>query len=373
MTLLRGSFQTRIDAAGDGPRWNLLFPRGEWHGENLRSIGGSIVLDDALFAEVVSNWEAAGRPPLPIRKTHLHLEPDVEPLERLELEAAYGLLTDLRVTASGLEVLADWNDLGRAEVRSGKWNFWSPEWTPAHTDRRTGETRGWWLQGTALTNDPFFNSMPRVAASTDAGPTHNPVVKGNTMKPELLARLRAALKCAAECNDEDLVAAAEAFGKPVEPDGDEAEKMAAAVTAAVSPMQLQLTAASKQIEALTAKAAAAEAAVLERDVESLLTSAKHEGKAVEPLREFVLSAAKRDGIESAKKLVAALPATVPLKEAGISGEKPTDDATVLAASVKEYGEKLSAYATAKGMPVASAAHLFNRENPELAKRAFTKI
>lgn len=359
--LLRCSFQTRLDATGDGPKWNLLFPRGEWHGANLEPIGGSIVLDDALFADMVGNWKAAGRPPLPIRKTHLHLEPDVEPVDRLELEAAYGLLTDLRVTAEGLEALTEWNELGRADVKSGKYNFWSPEWAPSHTDRRTGEARGWWLQGTALTNDPFFHTMPRVAASHVVPP-----LKGKTMNPELLKRLKAALKMPEECSDEDLVASCE---KAMAATVSASVATTEAITAAVSPLQASLTAARAEVEALKAEAAKATAAVLDRDVEALMLSAKGEGKAVEPLRTFIVSAAKRDGLDAAKALVAALPATVPLKETGVSGdEKSAPEA--LKAAVAEYGEKLSAFAKERNMSVASAAHLFHRAEPELAKRAF---
>lgn len=371
--LLRGSFQTSVDASGDGPKWNVLFPRGTWHGENLRSIGGSLTIDDDFLGEVVANWNAAGRPPLPIRKTHQHLDPDVKPLERLELEAAYGLLTDLRVTVAGLEVLADWNDAGRAEVKSGAFNFWSPEWTPTHVDRRTGERRGWWLQGTALTNDPFFNSMPRVAASVAAAPTHQPN-KEHTMKPELLKRLKAALKMPEDTSDEDLVASCEkATASYVAASAATAEletKLTASLTAAVTPLQAQLKAATEKVIVLEAEANSAKAALLDRDVDALMTSAKLEGKAVEPMREFVVSAAKRDGIEAAKKLVAALPVTVPLKELGLKGdgEKPTADA--LQASIKEYTTKLDAYAKANNLTTHQAARTFNRDNAELVKRAF---
>lgn len=370
MTLLRGSFQTRLDAAGDGPKWNLLFPRGEWHGANLAPIGGSITIDDAMLKEMVANWEAAGRPPLPIRKTHQHLDPGAAPLERLELEAAYGLLTDLRVTAAGLEVLADWNEAGRAEVRAGKWNFWSPEWTPTHTDRRTGEQRGWWVQGTALTNDPFFNTMPRVAASATQPPTHQPTLKGHTMPPELMKRLKAALKCAESATDEEVCAAAEMFGKPTEVEIELEKKLEASLTAAVSPLQASLKAAEEKVAALQAEATAAKAALQERDVEALMAAAKAEGKAVEPLREFIVASAKRDGIDSAKRLVAAVPSTVPMKEMGSAGKEATPEATIAAAS-KEYHDGLDAFAKEKGLTIAAAAHLFNRANPELAKRAFT--
>jgi phage I-like protein len=360
MNTLRGSFGTRIDG-GEGKVWNLLFPKGEWHGANLKPIGGSIVIDDAMLSEMVANWRDAGRPPLPIRKTHLHLE--VEPSAELpELEAAYGLLEDFRVTAQGLEALTSWSDEGRDEVRSGRWNFWSPEWQPKHVDRRTGEVKGWWLSGTALTNSPFFNSMPRVAASVVAAPTHQPHTKGNTMNPELKKRLKMALKCAEECSDEELVASCEKMSASLSASDVTTEKLTAAVKLAVDPLELKLKASEEE----TAKL---KASLVSRDVEALLSDAKLAGKPVESMREFVTAAAQRDGLDAAKKLVAALPVVISTKEQGISGKE--DGGEKLQAAQSEYFEKLEAFTKANGLTTAAATRLFNRDNAELAKRAFT--
>lgn len=359
---LRGSFGTRVES-GEGKVWNLLFPKGEWHGENLRPIGGSIVIDDAMLEDMVSNWREAGRPPLPIRKTHLHLE--VEPSAELtELEAAYGLLEDFRITAEGLEALTSWSDEGRAEVRSGRWNFWSPEWQPKHVDRRTGDVKGWWLSGTALTNSPFFNSMPRVAASVVVASTHSPVTKEKSMNPELKKRLKMALKCAEDCSDEEMVMSAEKMVAPSTAPLQETptESITAAVRMAVTPLELKLKASEEE----TAKL---KASLVSRDVEALISDAKLAGKPVEPMREFVTAAAMRDGIDAAKKLVAALPVVISTKEQGLSGKD--ENAESLQASQAEYFEKLEAFAKANNLATAAATRLFNRDNAALAKRAFS--
>jgi hypothetical protein len=363
---LCGSFGTRVGAA-DGKVWNLLFPKGEWHGANLAPIGGSIVIDDAMLSEMVANWRGAGSPKLPIRRTHLHLDDAVPLAEKPELEAAYGLLEDFRVTADGLEALTDWNEAGRGEVRSGRFNFWSPEWQPKHVDRRTGDVKGWWLSGTALTNDPFFNSMPRVAASSSVAPTSSPQPKEAPMTPELKKRLKMALKCAEECSDEEMVASCEKMTAAIAASVTETASLTAAVKSAVEPMQAQLVAA--QAEAATLKAS-----LVERDTTRLIDDAKLAGKPVESMRAFIVAAAKRDMAE-ATALVAALPVSMSTAEKGISGTpapesvEPVSDGTLTASAV-EYFTKLEAFAAAEKLTTVQATRLFNRDNADLAKRAF---
>jgi phage I-like protein len=362
--LLRAAFANRLEADA-APKWNLLLPKGEWFGENFKALGGSIAIDDAMLAEIVGNWRDAGRPPLPVRKTHLHLDDATPALDRAELDASFGLIEDLRITTSGLEALTRWTDEGRALVAGGRWNFWSAEWQPKHRDRSTGEVKGWWLSGSALTNSPFFNSMPRVAASEVAVSTQPPTPKEKRMLPELKKRLAMALKCAEDCTDEELVASCEkTMGAAVSASAIE-EKLTASINAAVSPLQAQLKASLEQVETLKTDAEKAKTALLERDVEALMVSAKSEGKAVEPLREFVVSAAKREGIEAAKKLVAALPVTVALKATGIDGDNKPLSASDAATKL----EAIRAANVAAGMTGVIAMESAMRSNPELARAA----
>ena len=362
--MLSAAFANRLEADA-APKWNLLLPKGEWFGENFKALGGSITIDDAMLTEIVGNWSAAGRPPLPVRKTHLHLDDATPALDRAELDASFGLIEDLRITTSGLEALTRWTDEGRALVAGGRWNFWSAEWQPKHRDRSTGEVKGWWLSGSALTNSPFFNSMPRVAASEVAAPTQPTPTKEKRMLPELKKRLAMALKCAEDCTDEELVASCEkTMGAAVSASAVE-EKLTASINAAVSPLQAQLKASLEQVETLKTDAEKAKTALLERDVEALMVSAKSEGKAVEPLREFVVSAAKREGIEAAKKLVAALPVTVALRATGIDG----DSKPLSASDAKSKLEAIYAANVVAGMSGVVAMETAFRTNPELARAA----
>jgi phage I-like protein len=360
---LRGGALRLTAAMAVSSKWNLVFPRGEWHGPNLASIGGSIVIDDAMLREVVANWQAAGKPPLPVRKTHAHLD-EADPVKRLELEKAVGLLADMRVTAQGLEVLTEWNDAGVAAVQSGEWNFWSPEWAPQHTDRRTGDTRGWWLSGVALTNDPFFHTMPAVAAST-AIPPGSPTGKPNKGQSMNYAKIAAALGMPEDSTEEAILAEC---SKMKASSGAMQASLTAAVQKAVQPVELQLKAATERIATIEAEKAKAAEALFERDVHDVIESAKREGYACEPMRASIALVAKASGLDEAKKLARSA-SKLAASTTGTGGATPVD---VLKASVTEYNRLVDEQVKA-GMSAAAAAKSVISTNPELAAKAFSSL
>lgn len=363
--MLRGGFVTVRAAAVESKQWNLIFPRGEWHGANLEPIGGSITIDDAMLAEMVANWEAAGKPPLPVRWTHSHLD-EVDPVKRLELEQAAGLLTDMRITSQGLEVLTEWNPDGAADVRAGKWNFWSPEWQPKHVDRRTGEMRGWWLSGVALTNDPFFHSMPAVAASTT--PTIPPApgsptgtnTKGKQMN---YAKIAAALGMPEDSTEEAIIAKCGEMKAAMSP-----SQMQASLTAALKPVQEQLKETTEKLAVLEADKAKAVAALFERDVNDVIEKAKAEGYACEPMRAAVVLVAKASGLEEAAKLARSA-AKLATTTTGTNQGNTTD----VTASAKEYGLALDKFAKERSLTGSAAVKAFHREFPAMAKVASAPI
>ena len=55
-----------------------------------------------------------------------------------------------------------------AAIKADEKRYLSPTWSMSHANRRTGAKGGPWLYGAALLNDPFYDSMPRVAASDTA-------------------------------------------------------------------------------------------------------------------------------------------------------------------------------------------------------------
>lgn len=364
--VLRAQFSNALAGAA---KWNVLFPRGTWHGANLAPVGGSIDLDSGILEEMVANWTAAGRPKLPVRVTHRHLDDDVPAKDRPALEKAVGWLTDLRVTAHGLEALTEWTPAGKAAVEGGEFAFWSPEWQPRHRDRRTGDVKGWWLSGTALTNDPFFNEMPPVAASTSSvestEPTHT---KEQHMTKEQLEALRASLGLAADATVEQILKASAERGAEIATLKAEATKLKAStpaaevITAAVAPIKAQ-------VDTLTAELAKRDAALLERDVNDAVAKAKRgDGKMgrtiTEKLVAHAMRVAKSDGLAAAVDFLEAIPATVPVQAIGVD----TKDEGALSASAAN--EKLTIIANeleSKGVKAPMEVALAS--NPELARIA----
>jgi phage I-like protein len=362
--ILRAAFST---AFGNAEVWNLLMPRGEYHGANLSPIGGSIVIDDALLSEMVANWKDAGSPPLPIRKTHRHLDDDVPAVDRPELEKAFGFLTDFRVTAQGLEAKTEWNPAGKATVDAKEFAFWSPEWQPKHRDRRTGDVKGWWLSGTALTNDPFFQEMPPVAASAvDASTEPTRLKEQNNMKPELKKRLFAALKLSETCTDEELTAACEAACHAT------ASVISAdTITAAVAPVKAQLETLTATLAKKDEQLSNLTASLLERDVNQAIAEGLRgdgkTGRALEPLRPFILATAKSAGLEEAKKLIAAVPLSVPMQSSSQPGT--ADGPLTKEAAQKKLNARAEELRAAK---VADPMFAAMREMPEVALVASTQ-
>lgn len=359
MLMLFAQFSTRFAAS---EVWNRVFPKGEWHGANLAPIGGSITIDEALLAEMVANWRSAGSPPLPIYKTHLHLQDDLKPLERVELEKAYGYLTDFRVTAEGLEARTEWTAAGKATVDAGEFAFWSPEWQPKHKDRRTGETKGWWLSAVALCSDPFFNSMPPVAASqkpTDTTPTK----EQHMFTKEQLEALRASLGLKADASAEEILAAATKKGTD-----ESAATITAAVKAHVEPLSAQLKAAQEETAKLSA-------ALLERDVDALVVKAKAgDGKQGRAIPDTVVALAKKlaksEGLKAATDLLEAIPLSVPMVAAGLTPPPGTGN-TLTAAAATAQLDALVAKEMEKGLSFRDAHRTVNRANKALADVAYS--
>lgn len=363
--VLRGSFTQLKAAAVESKAWNLLMPRGTWHGANFKQLGGSITIDDALLNALVANWREAGRPPLPVRKTHGHLETD-DPVALLELQKSYGLLTDFRVTDAGLEALTEWTPAGAELVKAGEWNFWSPEWAPRFQDRRTGEVKEWWLSGTALTNSPFFNEMPPVAAAVN--PTDPPATQEQCpMNEEQLKQLRASLGLAADASVEVVLSAAAKVGAEVKTLKASVEKqptLTAAVQEAVADATKPLV---EQLETLKAEKAKADEALFVKSVDDVIEAAKREGYACEPMRASIVLVAKASGLDEAKKLARAA-AKLGATTTGTGGGAGAAD--TVKASVAEYN-RLVDERIKGGQTAAAAARLVNSSHPELAAKAFS--
>ena len=413
---LRGSFGARAARENnDGEKWSVIFPRGTWYGANLAPIGGSITLTDSLFAEMIANWKAEGAPALPV---YFHHPPPIEevPVEkRKEVFAAAGHMEDFRITERGLEARTAWSAEGQKALDEDKYRFVSPEWQPRHVSRRDGQKRGWLVTAAALTDTPFFNEMPRVAASTgeaergvDAArkwlkaaivlhekhmsgraPTTGP--EGEKSQQQMMDQMMSALAaldsmprvaaaalttekhmdkkriCAAlglkdDCGDEEVMAALEAKCKATAP--VDAEKLTAAVKL-TGDLESKLKAANEEVITLKAAAEAHQNERFAEQVAVLVADGKREGRPLDTLAATATFKAAKS-LDDVKALIASVPVSVPLKAKGEPGS--TEGLTRDTARV-QYDTAVAAKVKA-GSTYVEAARLTARELPDVSALLF---
>lgn len=346
-----------------GRVWCQLFPLETWHRGDFPD--GKLELTADLMGAFIANWRAAGAPALPVDYEHEEQGP------------ASGWIEDLRLGPAGdLQGAIRWTDDAADDIKADRRRYLSPTWAMQHTNRRTGAKGGPWLYGAALTNSPFFDSMPRVAASAAlaaTSPTHNPPANGQEQRIMDKKRICAALGMPEETEDDKVIEALEAMAKgyaasleekkdepaPEEKPADE-KPTEEKVEASATVEKLHAT-----VKSVTDENVKLRAALLARDVEALCVTAKLAGKPVEAMREFIAAAAARDGIEAAQKLVAALPVIISTVEKGVTTE-PTLSAS---SSVTQF-EALVEEKVKAGSTSTVAYRLVASERPDLAALVF---
>lgn len=365
--LLQSLFIATLQKPGAEPKWNLIFPRGTWHGPNFEKLGGSFTVDDPFMSEIVANWQAAGKPRLPVRWGHEHLQTK-DPEKARALQRKAGNVIDLRISAAGVEGLTEWNDEGARDVTSGVVDGWSAEWAPRHVNRLTGAIGGWFLSGVALTNEPYFNLMPRVAASAGAESTHPTPTKETSMEftKEQLELLRATYGLAANATAAEITAAAVKAGTTLKASADNTEaSINAAVQKHVEPLKTQLEAATKRGTDL-------EAQLLERDVDTTVTVARRgDGKLGRAITEVHIARAKRiakeEGLKASTDYLNELPLSVPQQGTGVRGSDAISADGLTASAANEKLTIIANEMAAKGVKSPMEAALAT--NPELARIA----
>lgn len=340
-------------------KWCALFPRGRW----VHHTGGEIDFTSELAASMVAEWKAAGSPPLPI--TLHHVPGDVDIVEKRTAGEAEGWIEDLRVGTGdiALEGAVKWTEPAKALIAADRYRYLSPEWAMAYVDRRSGEKRNApWLYGAALLNDPFFHSMPRVAAS--AAPNHHaqPPAAPKAKEQHMMQRIRAAVGLSDGVAEEVV---AEAVEKLAAAQKANTERLTAANQATV-----KLTALEQSFEVLKAsntklegELAAMKTAKAKAEVDALVTAAMAEHEVPDPLKASIEKMAETCGIEEARKLVASLPKAKRVGEKGIAGQDAGEETPETARM------KLNAIANEihkAGAPIDQARLTAYRQNQALA-------
>lgn len=154
--------------ASDGPVWNQVACIGAFKGHPA----GPFELNDAVFREIIQNWERGGRKPIPVDFEHASEAEATAGSIPQKGAPAQAWIVDLRLSAdgSGLDGLFDdWDPTARSYVKTKKYRFFSPAIRFGARDKVSGRPIGARLTSGALTNQPFLDNLPALKARTPTG------------------------------------------------------------------------------------------------------------------------------------------------------------------------------------------------------------
>ena len=164
------SITTLLDDVGasDGPVWNQVACNGAFRGHPA----GPFELNEAVFREIIQNWERGGRKPIPVDFEHASEAEATAGSIPQKGAPAQAWIVDLRLSAdgSGLDGLFDdWDPTARSYVKTKKYRFFSPAIRFGSKDKVSGRPIGARLTSGALTNQPFLDNLPALKARTPTG------------------------------------------------------------------------------------------------------------------------------------------------------------------------------------------------------------
>lgn len=157
--------------------WYPIAMTGEWRGHNA----GEFTLDERALKQIVLNFEAAGLD-IPVDYEH-------QSLYGVEAPAAGWIKHPggLKVEEGALLARIEWTARAKERIKAGEYRYLSPTLVSHATDPKSGEDVGWALHSVALTNTPFFNELPPIAAK---GETPRKSSKEESMTQEEIDKLQ---------------------------------------------------------------------------------------------------------------------------------------------------------------------------------------
>lgn len=332
------------------PVWNVIMPAGEWHRDDFPN--GKEVYDRKYFEAFIANWKKIGSPGLPINRHHRGSSHDDLPNSE---KGAVGFFENFRISASGdFEALCAWNEDGREDITKDRRRYISPEWLDDAVDPQTGQPQGPTFFGGALLNDPFFKTLPRLAASDSPS-------KENLMTREELIELYGLPKTA---SDADIKAAAR----------NAAQAATAAKTAADDEVKRNAAAAARtgeleaQLKTANEKLATAATAKLEADGTALAVKLETEGRITAAEKVDVIDDVKSMGIEKATTRWAKRPVIVTLEGGKPGARKDGDDKDPKVAAA-EFDTLVATEMEKSKTPYSQASRRVGAAHPELYRKA----
>lgn len=160
-----GFIACRIDKKAK--RWQPIATTGTWSGH----AAGKFTLQPEDLETIVANFNRLGLDVV-VDYEHQSLYGDKAP--------ASGWIRHpdgLRVEDGVLMAYIEWTDAAKAQIKAGEYRYLSPTLVPRGTDPKSGEDVGWTLHSVALTNTPFFNELPPIAAKSSSKQKETEVTK----------------------------------------------------------------------------------------------------------------------------------------------------------------------------------------------------
>ena len=185
-----GFIACRIDKKAK--RWQPIATTGTWSGHTA----GKFTLQTEDLETIVANFKRLGLDVV-VDYEHQSLYGDKAP--------ASGWIRHpdgLRVQDGALVAYIEWTDAAKAQIKAGEYRYLSPTLVPHGTDPKSGEDVGWTLHSVALTNTPFFNELPPIAAKNQS--SHKKETEMTKEQMEALQAENSALKAELSKTNEKL-------------------------------------------------------------------------------------------------------------------------------------------------------------------------
>lgn len=351
-------FDAQTVAAGDGPKWNLLF-LAETTRFRPDFPGGRIDISREFLDGMLANWHRQGKPQLKLDYFHRGNSDDNLPREE---KVASGWLKDLRLTPLGLEGLVEWTDEAKRRILANELKCLSPEFAVDGYDTTTGKRQGPTLYGAALLNDPFLFDLPPIAASAQPN-------KENPMN--FLQRLCAALGLPADSDENAVLEGLEdRLTKPTPPPGDEKTMSALvkdALALALEPVRADVVKLKAENDTLRAAAKAAAEVKLEADIKSVRRLALSRGYQADRI-EGLEKMARTHGVAFVSEMLEGLPPSPMLREIG-HGDGGSDGADTPESATTKLRSLAAEIAEKERLTLGAARERAFVRHPALAKLA----
>jgi len=156
-----------------GGGWYEIAKTGSWRGHTA----GEFELSQKDLNQIVFNFQN-GNIDIVVDYEHQTLHGSEAP--------AAGWIKELKVEGDSLLAKIEWTKKAKEQIKNKEYRYLSPTLIKNAKDPKSGNPIGWYLHSVALTNSPFFQELPPIAAKNQQ--------KGEQVSKEKLEELQEQIK-----------------------------------------------------------------------------------------------------------------------------------------------------------------------------------